>query len=68
MTATEPDEAATSPSTPAERRVPTTSNVNYLKGQTIPNAVIVGLGPTGTIDVFSFASSHVIVDVVGYFA
>jgi hypothetical protein len=37
-------------------------------GQTIPNAVIVGLGPTGTIDIFSFAASHVIVDVVGYFA
>jgi hypothetical protein len=47
---------------------PPTSNVNYLAGQSIPNAVIVGLGPTGTVDIFTSSTSHVIVDVVGYFA
>ena len=33
---------------------PNTSNLNYRAGQTIPNAVIVGLGPTGTVTVFTF--------------
>ena len=47
---------------------PLSSNLNYVTGQTIPNAVIVGLGPTGTVDIFSLAASHVVVDVVGYFA
>jgi hypothetical protein len=47
---------------------PTTSNLNYVAGQTIPNAVIVGLGPTGAVDIFSNATTHVVVDVVGYFA
>ena len=68
VTATDPDEAGYLTVYPGGAARPATSNVNYLKGQTIPNAVIVGLGPTGTIDVFSFATSHVIVDVVGYFA
>ncbi len=68
VTATEPDEAGFLTVYPGGAPRPETSNVNYLKGQTIPNAVIVGLGPKGTVDVFSFASAHVVVDVVGYFA
>ena len=68
VTATDPDEAGYLTVYPGGATRPDTSNVNYLKGQTIPNAVIVGLGPTGSNDVFSFATSHVIVDVVGYFA
>jgi hypothetical protein len=68
VTSTESDAAGFLTVYPGNAAQPPTSNVNYLQGQTIPNAVIVGLGPTGTIDIFSFAASHVIVDVVGYFA
>ena len=68
VTATEPDAAGYLTVYPGNAPRPSTSNVNYLKGQTVPNTVIVGLSPTGTIDIFSFAASHVIVDVVGYFA
>jgi hypothetical protein len=68
VTSTESDAAGFLTVYPGNAAQPPTSNVNYLKGQTIPNAVIVGLGPTGTIDIFTFARSHVIVDVVGYFA
>ncbi len=68
VTATEPDADGYLTVFPGGAPRPTTSNVNYLKGQSIPNAVIVGLGPTGHVDVFSFAASHVVVDVVGYFA
>ncbi len=68
VTATEPDAAGFLTVYPGNAAQPPTSNVNYLAGQTIPNAVIVGLGPTGTVDIFSSSTSHVIVDVVGYFA
>jgi hypothetical protein len=68
VTATEPGAAGFLTVYPGNAPRPPTSNVNYRAGQTIPNAVIVGLGPAGTIDIFSSATTHVIVDVVGYFA
>jgi hypothetical protein len=68
VTATDSDAAGFLTVYPGNAARPPTSNLNYLKGQTIPNAVIVGLGPTGSIDIFSSSASHVIVDVVGYFA
>jgi hypothetical protein len=68
VTSTESDAPGFLTVYPGTAAQPPTSNVNYLKGQSIPNAVIVGLGPTGTVDIFSSSTSHVIVDVVGYFA
>ena len=68
VTATEPVAAGFLTVYPGNAAQPPTSNVNYRAGQSIPNAVIVGLGPTGTVDIFSSSTSHVIVDVVGYFA
>ena len=68
VTATAPDAAGFLTVFPGGATRPLSSNLNYVKGQTIPNAVIVGLGPTGTVDIFSLASTHVVVDVVGYFA
>ena len=68
VTVTEPDVAGFLTVYPGNSSRPPTSNVNYVKDQTIPNAVIVGLGPTGTVDLFSSQSTHVVVDVVGYFA
>jgi hypothetical protein len=68
VTATEPNAAGFLTVYPGNAPRPPTSNVNYRAGQTIPNAVIVGLGPAGTIDIYSSATTHVIVDVVGYFA
>ncbi|MCU1361858.1 MAG: hypothetical protein JWN99_3147, partial [Ilumatobacteraceae bacterium] len=68
VTVTDPDVAGFLTVYPGGAARPPTSNVNYVAGQTIPNAVIVGLGPSGTVDIFSSATSHVIVDIVGYFA
>jgi hypothetical protein len=68
VTATDPNAAGFLTVYPGGAAQPPTSNVNYLAGQTIPNAVIVGLGPTGTVDIFSSSTSNVIVDIVGYFA
>ena len=45
-----------------------TSVVNFRPGQNISNAAIVKLSPTRTVKVYAAASTHVLVDIVGYFA
>ena len=47
---------------------PTTSNINFVSGQTVPNLVVAPVGPNGTIDIYNFAGdADVIVDVLGWF-
>lgn len=50
---------------------PTTSNVNYAKGQTVPNLAIVPVGQDGYIDLYNAgnagANVELIADVAGYF-
>jgi len=47
---------------------PNASNLNYVAGQTIPNMVVVPLGPGGTVTLFNAAGTvHVIADLVGYY-
>src|SRR5690606_4566714 len=46
---------------------PTASNVNYLAGDTVPNAVLATIAPAdGTICVYSSAAADVIVDITGF--
>jgi hypothetical protein len=45
---------------------PGTSNINYVADFNIANAFSVGLSPTGTVSVASYAATHVILDVAGY--
>jgi hypothetical protein len=46
---------------------PMTSNLNAsVAGQTIPNFVMVPVGPNGKINLFTFAGSHLLVDIVGW--
>ena len=48
---------------------PTVSNLNYVAAQTVPNLVTVAVGDDGRVEVFNrFGSTHVIADVVGYYA
>jgi hypothetical protein len=47
---------------------PPVSNLNYVTGQTVPNAFTVGLGSDGQFRVYSVAGTHFIVDLTGYFA
>jgi len=47
---------------------PPVSNLNFVSDQTVPNAFTVGLSGTGGFRVYSFATSHFIVDLTGYFA
>ena len=48
---------------------PSTSNVNFVKGQTVPNQVIAPVGPDGKVDFYnaSTGSTDLIADVAGYF-
>jgi hypothetical protein len=53
---------------PCGQQIPTASNVNYVKGQDIPNFVIAKPGVGGKVCVSSSALVDVILDVSGYFA
>ena len=46
---------------------PNASNLNYLRGQTIPNAVFSKLGTAGKVCIFAFATTDILVDVNGAF-
>ncbi|MFJ3961695.1 hypothetical protein [Streptomyces sp. NPDC090036] len=55
---------------PSGGAIPTTSNLNFLAGQTIANSVIVPVSADGKISVFNgaWAPADVVVDVVGYYS
>jgi streptogramin lyase len=54
---------------PAGGSVPNVSNLNFMPGTTVANMVTVALGNGGRLGVFNAAgSTHVIFDVVGYYA
>jgi hypothetical protein len=48
--------------------VPTASNINYTTGRDIANNTISKLSTTGTVCVYTSATSHVLVDVNGFAA
>jgi len=52
--------------------VPTTSNVNYVAGQTVPNLVVVPVGTDGDVDLFNGGQKagaiDLIADISGYFS
>jgi enamine deaminase RidA (YjgF/YER057c/UK114 family) len=47
--------------------LPLASNLNYLAGQTVPNAVIAPVSVTGTVCFYSLRPSHLVVDINGWF-
>src|SRR5262249_40376672 len=47
---------------------PPASNQNYETGQIVPNGFTTGLDADGKFRVFSSATTHLIVDITGYFA
>ena len=46
---------------------PLVSTLNYVQGVTVANNVLVGLGTTGGVNVYSLVQVDVIIDVNGYF-
>lgn len=52
---------------PAGGSVPLISNVNYTKGATVANAVVVPVSSSGQVSIFTVASADLVADVSGYF-
>jgi hypothetical protein len=53
---------------PDDQTQPTASNLNFTAGETIPNLVVVGLGPDGILDFYNNAgSTDLVADLFGYF-
>ncbi len=48
-------------------QMPLASNLNVVDSRPIANAAIIGLPPSGMLDVFVQMATHVIIDVNGYF-
>lgn len=53
---------------PCDAPQPSTSNVNFVFGSTLPNAVVTALSVSGTVCVYASAPTHVIVDAFGSLA
>ena len=47
---------------------PNASNLNFVSNQTVPNAVIVPVSPTGTVCFYVYGQADLIADVNGWFA
>jgi hypothetical protein len=47
---------------------PATSNLNVVPGVTAPNAVIARLDATGSVCLYSYSDTHLVVDISGWFA
>jgi hypothetical protein len=68
VTVTNPSTASYLTLFPDGAAQPTTSDLNFLPGQTIPNLVVVRLGSSGKLDIFNFGgTTDVIADVVGWY-
>jgi Domain of unknown function (DUF5122) beta-propeller len=67
VTATDSTDASYVTVWPAGRVFPNSSNLNFVRGQTIPNLVIVPIGANGTVNLTNaFGSVHLIADISAY--
>jgi len=46
---------------------PDASNLNFVQGQTVPNAVIAPVSAQGKVCFYVYGKAHLIADVNGYF-
>jgi len=69
VTVTEPTASGYLTVWPSGEAQPLASNLNFTRGQTVPNMVVAALGQGGRISLFnSVGATQVVADVVGYFA
>ena len=52
---------------PCTPGVPTAANLNYGTGTTIPNSVIAQVSASGEVCIYTSNTTHIVVDVNGYF-
>jgi hypothetical protein len=67
VTVTEPAEAGYATIYPCGIPIPLASNLNFVAGRTIPNAVLSRIAPDGTVCIFNNQQTHLVADVMGYF-
>ncbi len=68
VTVTQPTTASHLTVWPDGETMPPTSNLNFVAGQTVPNLVVVKVGPDGEIAIFNNEGTvEVIADVVGWY-
>jgi hypothetical protein len=53
---------------PSDAALPNASNLNFTANHIVPNSFTVGLGSDGAFKIYSYASTHFIVDISGYYA
>ena len=46
---------------------PSTSNLNFVSGLTVPNLVIVPVGINGTVSLATSSPTHLVADVLGWY-
>jgi len=68
VTVTEPAGGSFLTAWPGGTSRPLASNLNWAPGQTVPNLVVVQVGPRGTVDLYTDSgSAHLIADVAGWY-
>jgi subtilisin family serine protease len=67
VTVTDPQASGFVTVYPCGGSLPTASNLNFIAGQTVPNAVVAGVGAGGAVCFYSMSATHLVVDVNGYF-
>jgi hypothetical protein len=69
VTVTQPTDTSHLTIWPTGTGMASTSNLNFVPGQTVPNLVTVAVGPDGRVFLANaFGSVHVIFDVVGFYS
>ena len=53
---------------PAGSAMPNASILNAFDGQIVTNAAIVPAGTDGSVSVYTYRKTHVVVEISGYFA
>ena len=67
LTVTDPADDGFITAYPCGQPVPVASNVNYHRGQTVPNMAVVAMGASQTVCITSDKPTHLIVDSASYF-
>jgi len=67
VTVTEPDAAGYVTVYPCGIEAPLASNLNFVRGQTVPNAALTKIGTNGDVCIFNSQATHLVADVTGYF-
>ena len=67
VTAVDPASSGFLTTYPCGTARPTASSLNYLAGQTIPNAALAKLSTNGTVCIYTQRAAHIVVDVSGWF-